>query len=102
MNKRLLSLFLSACLCAGLSGCGKTNTDGGSGIARQSSAVKELGSDIAVGAKPAPVDSYEALKNGINKFAFALYDASAKRQQLLLFSLQYFQCTVHAGSGCRK
>ena len=58
MNKRLLSLFLSACLCAGLSGCGKTNIDGGSSIARQSSAVKELGSDIAVGAKPAPVDSY--------------------------------------------
>lgn len=78
MNKRLLSLFLSACLCAGLSGCGKTNTDGGSGIARQSSAVKELGSDIAVGAKPAPVDSYEELKNGVNKFAFALYDALPK------------------------
>ena len=78
MNKRLLSLFLSACLCAGLSGCGKTNIDGGSGIARQSSAVKELGSDIAVGAKPAPVDSYEELKNGVNKFAFALYDALPK------------------------
>lgn len=70
MNKRLLSLFLSACLCAGLSGCGKTNIDGGSSIARQSSAVKELGSDIAVGAKPAPVDSYEELKNGVNKLRF--------------------------------
>lgn len=78
MNQRLIVLFLSACLCAGLSGCGKANIDSGTGIKQQSSAVKELGSDIAAGTNPTPVDSYEELKNGVNKFAFTLYDALPK------------------------
>ena len=78
MNQRLIGLFLSACLCAGLSGCGKADVDTGIGIVQQSSAVKELGSDIAASTNPAPVDSYEELKNGVNRFAFALYDALPK------------------------
>ena len=61
MNQRLLSLFLSACLCAGLSGCGKANIDSGTGSKQQSSAVKELGSDIAASTNPTSVDSYEDL-----------------------------------------
>lgn len=75
MNKKLRSLFLGACLCATLFGCGNADTPGGTVAKQQSSAVKELESDIAASAKPAPVISYEELKNGVNKFAFALYDA---------------------------
>ena len=75
MNKKLRSLFLGACLCATLFGCGNADTPGGTVAKQQSSAVKELESDIAASAKPAPVSSYEELKNGVNKFAFALYDA---------------------------
>lgn len=75
MNKKLRSLFLGACLCATLFGCGNADTPGGTVAKQQSSAVKELESDIAASTKPAPVSSYEELKNGVNKFAFALYDA---------------------------
>ena len=78
MNKKIISLLLSACLCTSLAGCGNADNNGGSVTKQKFSASKELGSDIAVGAKPAPVDSYEELKNGVNNFAFDLYDALPK------------------------
>ena len=78
MNKKIISLLLGACLCTSLAGCGNADNNGGSITKQKFSASKELGSDIAVGAKPAPVDSYEELKNGVNNFAFDLYDALPK------------------------
>lgn len=75
MNKKIISLLLGACLCTSLAGCGNADNNGGSVTKQKLLASKELGSDIAVGAKPAPVDSYEELKNGVNNFAFDLYDA---------------------------
>ena len=78
MNKKIISLLLGACLCTSLAGCGNADNNGGSVTKQKFSASKELGSDIAVGAKPAPVDSYEELKNGVNNFAFDLYDALPK------------------------
>ena len=66
MNKKIISLLLGACLCTSLAGCGNADNNGGSVTKQKFSASKELGSDIAVGAKPAPVDSYEELKNGVN------------------------------------
>ena len=76
MNKQIISLLLGACLCTSLAGCGTADNNGGT--KQKLLASKELGSDIAVGAKPAPVDSYEELKNGVNNFAFDLYDALPK------------------------
>ena len=78
MNKQIISLLLGACLCTSLAGCGNADNNGGSVTKQKLLASKELGSDIAVGAKPAPVDSYEELKNGVNNFAFDLYDALPK------------------------
>ena len=78
MNKKIISLLLGACLCTSLAGCGNADNNGGSVTKQKLLASKELGSDIAVGAKPAPVDSYEELKNGVNNFAFDLYDALQK------------------------
>ena len=75
MNKKIISLLLGACLCTSLAGCENADNNGGSVTKQKLSASKELGSDIVVGAKPAPVDSYEELKNGVNNFAFDLYDA---------------------------
>ena len=70
MNKKIISLLLGACLCTSLAGCRNADNNGGSVTKQKLLASKELGSDIAVGAKPAPVDSYEELKNGVNNFAF--------------------------------
>ena len=78
MNKKLLGLFLGACFCAIFCGCGNVKIDSGTITGQPSLAVEELGSDIAAGAKPETVDSYEELKNGVNKFAFDLYDALPK------------------------
>lgn len=78
MNKKIISLLLGACLCTSLAGCGNADNNGGSVTKQKLLASKELGSDIAVGAKPAPFDSYEELKNGVNNFAFDLYDALPK------------------------
>ena len=78
MNKKIISLLLGACLCTSLAGCRNADNNGGSVTKQKLLASKELGSDIAVGAKPAPVDSYEELKNGVNNFAFDLYDALPK------------------------
>ena len=69
MNKKLLGLFLGACFCAIFCGCGNVKIDSGTITGQPSLAVEELGSDIAAGAKPETVDSYEELKNGVNKFA---------------------------------
>lgn len=78
MNKKLLGLFLGACFCAIFCGCGNVKIDSGTITGQPSLAVEELGSDIAAGEKPETVDSYEELKNGVNKFAFDLYDALPK------------------------
>ena len=78
MNKKLLGLFLGACFCAIFCGCGNVKIDSGTITGQPSLAVEELGSDIAAGEKPETVDSYEELKNGVNKFAFDLYDALQK------------------------
>ena len=52
MNKQIISLLLGACLCTSLAGCGNADNNGGSVTKQKLLASKELGSDLAVEAKP--------------------------------------------------
>lgn len=56
MNKKIISLLLGACLCTSLAGCRNADNNGGSVTKQKLLASKELGSDIAVGAKPRSTD----------------------------------------------
>lgn len=75
MKKRMTALLLSACMCAGLAGCG-TNTPGNNpGHTKTDSSVTSLTDNITVTSVKTDVTSFDQLKNGINEFSMNMYSA---------------------------
>lgn len=75
MKKRMTALLLSACICAGLAGCG-TNTPGNNpGHTKTDSSVTSLTDNISVTPVKTDVTSFDQLKNGINEFSMNMYSA---------------------------
>ena len=75
MKKRMTALLLSACMCAGLAGCG-TNTPGNNpGHTKTDSSVTSLTDNITVTSVKTDITSFDQLKNGINEFSMNMYSA---------------------------
>ena len=75
MKKRMTALLLSACICAGLAGCG-TNTPGNNpGHTKTDSSVTSLTDNITVTPVKTDITSFDQLKNGINEFSMNMYSA---------------------------
>lgn len=75
MKKRITALLLSACICAGLAGCG-TNTPGNNpGHTKPDSSVTSLTDNISVTPVKTDITSFDQLKNGINEFSMNMYSA---------------------------
>lgn len=75
MKKRMTALLLSACMCAGLAGCG-TNTPGNNpGHTKTDSSVTSLTDNITVTSVKSDITSFDQLKNGINEFSMNMYSA---------------------------
>ena len=75
MKKRMTALLLSACMCAGLAGCG-TNTPGNNpGHTKTDSSVTSLTDNISVTPVKTDITSFDQLKNGINEFSMNMYSA---------------------------
>ena len=75
MKKRMTALLLSACMCAGLAGCG-TNTPGNNpGHTKPDSSVTSLTDNISVTSVKTDITSFDQLKNGINEFSMNMYSA---------------------------
>lgn len=75
MKKRMTALLLSACICAGLAGCG-TNTPGNNpGHTKNDSSVTSLTDNITVTPVKTDITSFDQLKNGINEFSMNMYSA---------------------------
>lgn len=75
MKKRMTALLLSACMCAGLAGCG-TNTPGNNpGHTKNDSSVTSLTDNITVTSVKSDITSFDQLKNGINEFSMNMYSA---------------------------
>ena len=75
MKKRMTALLLSACMCAGLAGCG-TNTPGDNpGHTKTDSSVTSLTDNITVTSVKTDITSFDQLKNGINEFSMNMYSA---------------------------
>lgn len=75
MKKRMTALLLSACICAGLAGCG-TNTPGNNpGNTKTDSSVTSLTDNITVTPVKTDITSFDQLKNGINEFSMNMYSA---------------------------
>lgn len=75
MKKRMTALLLSACICAGLAGCG-TNTPGNNpGHTKTDSSVTSLTDNISETPVKTDITSFDQLKNGINEFSMNMYSA---------------------------
>lgn len=75
MKKRMTALLLSACICAGLAGCG-TNTPGNNpGHTKTDSSVTSLTDNITMTPVKTDITSFDQLKNGINEFSMNMYSA---------------------------
>lgn len=75
MRKKMTALLLSACICAGLAGCG-TNTPGNNpGHTKNDSSVTSLTDNITVTPVKTDITSFDQLKNGINEFSMNMYSA---------------------------
>lgn len=75
MKKRMTALLLSACICAGLAGCG-TNTPGNNpGHTKNDSSVTSLTDNITVTPVKTDITSFDQLKNRINEFSMNMYSA---------------------------
>ena len=75
MRKKITALLLSACMCAGLAGCG-TNTPGNNpGHTKTDSSVTSLTDNITTTPVKTDITSFDQLKNGINEFSMNMYSA---------------------------
>lgn len=75
MKKRMTALLLSACMCAGLAGCGPNTPGNNPGHTKTDSSVTSLTDNITVTSVKTDVTSFDQLKNGINEFSMNMYSA---------------------------
>ena len=75
MKKRMTALLLSACMCAGLAGCGTTTPGNNPGHTKTDSSVTSLTDNITVTSVKTDITSFDQLKNGINEFSMNMYSA---------------------------
>ena len=75
MRKKITALLLSACMCAGLAGCGTHTPNNDPEHTRPDSSVTSLTDKISVTPVKTDITSFDQLKDGINEFSMNMYSA---------------------------
>ena len=75
MRKKITALLLSACMCAGLAGCGTHTPNNDPEHTKPDSSVTSLTDNISVTPVKTDITSFDQLKNGINEFSMNMYSA---------------------------
>lgn len=75
MRKKITALLLSACMCAGLAGCGTHTPNNDPEHTKPDSSVTSLTDNIAVTPVKTDITSFDQLKDGINEFSMNMYSA---------------------------
>ena len=82
MKKQMTAILLSACMCAGLAGCGSHTPANDSEHTRIDSSVKSLTANISATPARSDITSFEQLRNGINTFSMNMYAALPDDQNI--------------------
>ena len=75
MRKKITALLLSACMCAGLAGCGTHTPNNDPEHTKPDSSVTSLTDKISVTPVKTDITSFDQLKDGINEFSMNMYSA---------------------------